>query len=167
MRQAIRFVAANAAGKPVRFFAIGYAARPEQVGPAKIEYLPYRASLVECYQAADVYLHAAKADTFPTTVIEAMASGTPVVATAVGGIPEQVMHGQSGFLSPAGAPDSLACHLVRLLEHTELCHQMGEAAAKVAAERFSLARMVNSYVALYEELAQVDKHLTPGSAVLR
>ena len=42
------------------------------------------------YQAADVYLHAAKADNFPRAVLEALCCGTPVVATAVGGIPEQV-----------------------------------------------------------------------------
>ena len=55
--------------------------------------MPYRADIGEVaayFQAADVYLHAAKAETLPTTILEALASGLPVVATAVGGIPEEL-----------------------------------------------------------------------------
>ena len=66
------------------------------------------------YQAADIYIHAAKADTFPNVVLEALACGLPVVATAVGGIPEQIDHERTGFLVPpgdaAGMAEARACN---------------------------------------------------------
>ena len=75
--------------------------RPDATPPnGELRFVPYRMDLAEVasfYRAADVYLHAAKAENFPTTILEAMATGLPVVATAVGGIPEQVR-------SLAGAP---------------------------------------------------------------
>jgi len=160
MREAIRLAAEKAVGKPIRFFAIGDTAPVERAGAAKIEFLPYRDSLAACYQAADVYLHAAKVDTFPTTILEALACGTPVVATRVGGIPEQIVDGQTGFLSPEGDAESLARHLLRLLEEPQLCHHMGGAAGVDAEKRFSLARMAKDYVSLYEEIFQGD----PGPA---
>lgn len=105
MREAMRLVGEKANGEAIRFFAIGDVAPAEQAGAVKIEFLPYRDSLAECYQAADVYLHAAKADTFPTTILEALACGTPVVATSVGGIPEQVRSIHSSAIEKFGNRD--------------------------------------------------------------
>jgi glycosyltransferase involved in cell wall biosynthesis len=93
MREAIRLTGEKVNSPAIRFFAIGDTAPAEQAGAVKIEFLPHSDSLAECYQAADVYIHAARADTFPTTIIEALACGTPVVASAVGGIPEQIIEG--------------------------------------------------------------------------
>src|SRR5439155_7431909 len=72
---------------------LGDAAPAEQIGASELRFVPYRSdaeTVARYYQAADIYVHAARADTFPSTVLEALACGTPVVATAVGGIPEQV-----------------------------------------------------------------------------
>ena len=68
-------------------------------------------TVAQYYQAADVYLHAATADTFPRAVLEALACGTPVVATGVGGIPEQVRSLGDAF-GPAKATGILVllCH---------------------------------------------------------
>ena len=54
-------------------------------------YLKNQNDMAEAYSAADFYLHAAHGENFPTTILEALACGVPVVATAVGGIPEQVL----------------------------------------------------------------------------
>src|SRR5262245_11563282 len=92
MRAAIARVADRLHGQIV-LFALGEDAPPERLGHASIRFVPYQRdprSVAQYYQAADLYVHAARADTFPTTVLEALACGTPVVATAVGGIPEQV-----------------------------------------------------------------------------
>lgn len=154
MREAIRLAGEKVSGRPIRFFAIGDTAPAEQAGVVKIEFLPYRDSLAECYQAADVFLHAAKADTFPTTILEALACGVPVVATAVGGIPEQIIEGETGFLVPAGDAPALAERLVRLAQSPELVRTMGAAASRDAADRFSLARMVSDYLKLYREVIE-------------
>lgn len=162
MREAVRLVGERADGKAIRFFAVGETAPPEQAGAARIEFLPYRDSLVECYQAANVYLHAARAETWGMVITESMACGTPVVATAVGGIPDQIVDGQTGFLSPPGDADSLARQLLWLLKQPELCHHMAGAAAIHAVTHFSLTRTVDSYVALYGEIARGDRNRKPN-----
>jgi glycosyltransferase involved in cell wall biosynthesis len=160
MREAIRLAGEKASGRPVRFFAVGDTALAEQAGSVKIEFLPHRDSMVECYQAADVYLHAARADTFPTTILEALACGMPVVATAVGGISEQIIEGQTGFLVPAGDARAMAEKLILLIISPDLVRSMGTAAARDATERFSLERMISSYVQLYKILLEqkVETH---------
>ena len=101
------------------------------------------------YQAADLYLHPARAETFPTTVLEALACGNPVVASAVGGIPEQVIEGRTGFLVPVGDARALAGRVLDLLADEEFRLRMGREAAEDAAQRFGLERMVGEYLAFY------------------
>jgi glycosyltransferase involved in cell wall biosynthesis len=153
MHEAIRLAANVATGRAMRFYVVGDSAPPEQAGGARIEFLPHRASMSECYQAADVYLHAAKMDTFPTTILEALACGVPVIAAAVGGIPEQVVDGTSGFLVPAGDAPAMAERLVRLAQSDELRCAMGAAATRDAAARFSQELMATRYRQLYRDMA--------------
>ena len=97
---------------------LGEASPPERIGDVEIRFVPYLKDprkVARYYQAADLYLHPARADTFPTTILEALACGIPVVATAVGGIPEQVMEGQTGFLVPVGDARALARRVIDLL----------------------------------------------------
>jgi len=154
MRKAIRLAGERVCGRSMRFFAVGEAASDEQVGSVKIEFLPYRDALAECYQAADVYLHAAKAEAWGLVITEALACGTPAVATAVGGIPEQIVEGETGFLVPPGDALAMAECLIRLAQSSDLLHRMGAAAAKDAAERFSLERMVSGYDRLYQNMIE-------------
>jgi len=154
MREAMRLAGEKSKNLPIRFFAIGDNAPSEKIGNVKIEFLPYRDSLAECYQAADVYIHAAKQDTFPTTIIESLACGTPVVATAVCGIHEQIIEGKTGFLVPAGDAEAMADRLFYLAQSPDLVNKMGSAAARDAACRFSLERMVAGYTNLYQEMIE-------------
>jgi len=154
MREAIRLAGEKRGAQPIRFYSIGDIAPAEQAGVAKIEFLPYRDSLAECYQAADAYLHATKADTFPSAIIEALACGVTVVATAVGGIPEQLIEGETGFLVPAGDAQALAERLAHLAQSPELLRTMGLAASRDAADRFSLGRMTSNYAQLYREVIE-------------
>ena len=110
--------------------------------------------MAECYQAADVYLHAARAELWGLVITEALACGTPVVATAVGGIPEQIIEGETGFLVPGGDAPALADRLAQLARSPELVRTMGEAASRDAARRFSLERMVSDYERLYREAVE-------------
>jgi glycosyltransferase involved in cell wall biosynthesis len=104
------------------------------------------------YHAADIYLHAARADTFPNTILEALACGTPVIATAVGGIPEQIIDGETGFLTRPGDAADMAEKIIQLLENDDLLHKMGIAAGKYAQINFSSERMVNDYLNFYQEV---------------
>jgi glycosyltransferase involved in cell wall biosynthesis len=113
------------------------------------------------YQAADLYVHAAKADTLPRTVLEALACGTPVVASAVGGIPEAVndldhrpVHEATGILVPQGDPRALAAGIQRLLDDDGLRQRVAESAAQDARRRFDLNQQVNSYLDWYRDLLE-------------
>lgn len=109
----------------------------------------------------DVWPHLARADVFALassyeplgiSVLEAMAAGLPVVATAAGGVTELVADGVTGLLTPVGDPDRLANALVRLLTSPLERQAMGANAAR-AAQRFGSSEMAGRYFELYRDLA--------------
>lgn len=108
--------------------------------------------IAQYYQAADVYIHASKADTFPTTIIEAMACGCPTIATNIGGIPEQIVDGKTGFLVPLADYNSLAKSIINLLNDENLQQTIGNAASEVTLKKFDQEIMVKEYIAFYEEI---------------
>ena len=88
----------------------------------------------------------------PTTVVEAAALGVPVVATVHSGIPEAVVHGETGLLGPEGDREALAANLAALLADDGLRERYGKAARARAEERFDLARQTAALEDLYAEL---------------
>ena len=109
-------------------------------------------AMARYYQAADVYAHAAKSDTFPNTILEALACGLPAVATAVDGIPEQIDDGRSGFLVPPGDPESMARRVTQLLTNDGLRASMGETAAAIASRSFTVDHQVQTYLDWYAQM---------------
>ena len=89
----------------------------------------------------------------PLAVIEAMAAGIPVVATAVGGVPELVVHGETGLLAEPGRPEALAAALAELIANRAKARALGAAGRERARTLFSRERMVRETTALYEEVA--------------
>src|SRR5262249_48151277 len=85
------------------------------------------------------------------TLLEAMARGLPVVATRVGGNPEVVLDGQTGFLVPVQQPDRLAERMVHLLQNPDLCRTMGQQARARVMQHFEVSSMVARYETLYQE----------------
>lgn len=155
MRAALARVAALMKERPVLFIALGDVEADETIGSARIRFVPYEhesSAVARYYQAADLYIHAAKADTFPNTVIEAGACGAPVVATAVGGIPEQVIDGRTGFLVPEGDAEAMAQRIVRLLGQQNVHRVMSGEAERVARERFDVTQQVRAYLEWYDSI---------------
>jgi glycosyltransferase involved in cell wall biosynthesis len=107
--------------------------------------------VAERLRAAELYVHPTRADTFPSGVLEALACGTPVVASRVGGIPEQVTD-ETGVLVEPGDPAALADAIESLLADPARRARMSAAAAAAARALFALDRQVDAYVALYEQL---------------
>jgi len=174
IRAAIAVVAERLHGQPVLFIALGEGAPSEPIGQAEVRFVPYQRDpiVVARYnQAADVYIHAARAEAWGRTITEALACGTPVVATAVGGIPEQVKglesedHGRNiadpnrygvnqatGILVPAGDARGMAFGIERLLKDDTLRAVIGANAAKDARERFGLQRQADAFLRWYEQI---------------
>jgi glycosyltransferase involved in cell wall biosynthesis len=107
----------------------------------------------------DLVAHPSLEEGFPNAVLEAMAAGKPVVATAVGGTPEAVVHGETGLLVPARDSGALAEAMTRVLACPAEARALGEAGRRRVAERFGLAAMVRRHEALYERLGRA---VTPG-----
>jgi len=140
-------------GRPVEALAIGDPAPGEErIGQAVVKSLGVVSpeEVARCLRVANLYVHPSRADTFPTGVLEALASGTPVVASRVGGIPEQVTQ-ETGVLVEPGDPAALAAAIESLLDDRDRLERMGRAAAADARERFSLDRQLDAYAALYSE----------------
>tara|TARA_B100001964_G_C14233198_1_gene601091 strand:- start:1922 stop:2566 length:645 start_codon:yes stop_codon:yes gene_type:complete len=87
----------------------------------------------------------------PWTVLEAMACCRPTIATAVGGIPEIISHGQTGLLVASGQPESIANAVLSMVRDPEWALQIGKRGRSEVASRFTSSREVDSIQALYDE----------------
>jgi glycosyltransferase involved in cell wall biosynthesis len=171
LEAAVERVAQRLSDERVILVCLGEKRKPERIGRAEVQFIGYQkdpATVARFYQAADIYLHASKADTFPNTVLEALACGTPVVATAVGGIPEQVKslwqeawsgehptygpEEATGALALPGDSEMMARNIAALLTNEALRSQLGRNAVRDARQRFDLNRQVEAYLGWYEEL---------------
>jgi glycosyltransferase involved in cell wall biosynthesis len=94
-------------------------------------------------EAAGVVLVTSLREGMPHVVLEAMALGTPVVATAVAGIPEMIEHGRSGLLVPPAAPGDAAAAVVSVLTDPGLARSLVEGARRRVADEFSLVTMID------------------------
>jgi glycosyltransferase involved in cell wall biosynthesis len=106
-------------------------------------------------QAMDVFVLPSLAEGISNTVLEAMATGLPVVATAVGGNLELVEEGFNGSLVPVGDPPALAQALIPLLEVASERARLGANARRRVGQRFDWKRTVSSYLGVYDGLLQL------------
>jgi glycosyltransferase involved in cell wall biosynthesis len=111
--------------------------------------------LALAYAAADVFVLPALAENLPNVAVESIACGTPVVASAVGGIPDAVRDGETGLLVPPGRAPELAGAMRALLADDELRARLARQARAVAEAEFAAERESGEYAALYEELLAV------------
>ncbi|HBH80275.1 MAG TPA: group 1 glycosyl transferase [Nitrospira sp.] len=141
--------------RKVLLLVLGEQGEPVVFENGEVQFIAFQRDaniLAQYYQAADVYVHAAKSDTFPNTVLEALACGLPVVATAVDGIPEQIEESQSGYLVQAGDADTMASRVIQLLSSEGLRTSMGTTAADIASRSFGIQRQVQAYLDWYEQI---------------
>lgn len=118
-----------------------------------LPYISSPAKMADCYRAANVFIHTAKAEAFGKTITEAMACGTPVAATAVGGIPEQIINGETGFLAERENSYDLADKTQTILNlKPDAMENMKDASAKRGA-LFSLDNQARNFLEWYREIA--------------
>ena len=194
MTEAIAELSIRFVGQKVLFIAMGENAPSEHIGNIEIQFAPHQKDpmvVAAYYQAADIYIHNAKADTFPTAILEALSCGTPVVATSIGGIPEQVrslrnlaienerklgnkvpygfsdysVEEATGILVPAGDVSALAGAIEGLVKNEALRKQLGVNAAIDACYRFDFERCANDYITWYREIIEFNTKVIPPTRV--
>ena len=119
---------------------------------SRVLFLGMRDALPELLAPARAFLLSSSDESFGLSALEAMACGTPVVATDVGGVSEVVEHGHSGWLSASDDLEAFAANVRRALFDVELADRLGAAARQVALERFARAGVVARYEELYERV---------------
>lgn len=136
-----------------RAYMHGLAQRTRELGvQGRILFTGMRRDVPHLLAAADVSILPSHSEGFPNTVIEAMASGLPVVASSVGGIPELIQHGRTGLLVPPGDVTALAESMVTVLSNSFLSRRLGEAARLHIRSRFSFEKMCCETIALYRNV---------------
>ncbi len=115
----------------------------------RVRFLGYRADARALVGLLDVLVVPSLTEGTPLIVLEAMAAGIPVVASAVGGIPDQIRHNKEGLLIPAGDPAALADALLELLQDPARARSLGEAALRRADSEFNHSTMVRRIEAVY------------------
>jgi glycosyltransferase involved in cell wall biosynthesis len=128
-----------------------------------VHMLGERSDVSKLLQAADTFLLSSISEGIPLTLIEAMATGLPCVATHVGGVPEVVDDGESGLLAEAGDDHQLAQQLVRLAKQPELRRQMGHAARAKVVSSFDETSMHQTYRHLYRKMVSRASYRWPYS----
>lgn len=118
---------------------------------AKVFFLGLRQDIPRILAMLDVFVLPSLSEGLSMAILEAMIAGKPVVATQVGGNPELVLDGKTGFLVPPGNSQALAASVVALLTNTERAIQLAEEGKRRAEEQFSLQAMVRAYQELYDE----------------
>jgi glycosyltransferase involved in cell wall biosynthesis len=163
--------AARVSSRPVLCLALGDTGPSETFPNGELRFVPYRSDtgdIAAYYQAADVYLHAARAENLPTTILEALATGLPVMATAVGGIPEEVQSlaaapgGWSGAVHPLdeatgvlvepGDGAGMGAAAAAILADDRIRATLSANAVADAARRFDVEQQLDSTISWYREI---------------
>ena len=120
----------------------------------KIIFAGLRVDVEEILPEADLFVLPSLWEGMPNALLEAMALGIPVVATDVGGIPEVVIHEETGILIPPKDSDALASAMIDLLQNNFKAQKMGEAGRDRVEKHFSLARTIEKTECLYKKLLE-------------
>lgn len=112
----------------------------------------YRSDVAQIMNCADVFLLSSETENAPLTILEAMSCGLPVIATNVGGIPEQVQDGVNGFLVSLKNPEMIAESVLKLANDDRLLSKMGETARKTVLERYTKDRVLEQYIEVFNSV---------------
>lgn len=112
----------------------------------------FRTDVLSLMKTADIFTMSSVMEGLGTSLLDAMACARPIVATDTGGIPEVVVHDETGLLVPPKDADALADALVTLLKDEERARRYGAAGYERVHRRFSVEHMVNETVTVYERL---------------
>jgi len=104
------------------------------------------------YACAGIFVLPSHGEGMPISIVESMAAGLPVVATAVGGVPEMILHGETGLLVPPENPQALADALRTLLQSEEVRQSMGSRARERARDVFEIEQIVPQLVEYYRSV---------------
>ncbi|HMF91879.1 MAG TPA: N-acetyl-alpha-D-glucosaminyl L-malate synthase BshA [Candidatus Angelobacter sp.] len=120
----------------------------------KVEFLGKVDRVNEKLSIADLMLMPSELESFGLAALEAMASEVPAVATAVGGVPEVIEHGRTGFLAQVGDVETMAKYAIEILSDEKRLREMGQLARWEAQSRFCTSKIIPEYEKFYERVLE-------------
>jgi N-acetyl-alpha-D-glucosaminyl L-malate synthase BshA len=115
----------------------------------EVRFVGKQQDMEEIFAIADLFLLPSEYESFGLSALEAMAGGTPVVASHVGGLPEIIRQGENGYMAPVGNVGQMSQYAIDILKDEKTLHHF-KASARKQAERFDIHRIVPQYEKLYE-----------------
>jgi glycosyltransferase involved in cell wall biosynthesis len=134
-----------------------------------VHFLGTRTDVAELLSLVDVLMLTSHMESNPVSILEAMASEKPVVATRVGSVPETVLDGRTGHLVPPGHASRMAARVVELLRNPDRAAQMGRAGREEVIAHWSIERTVRGYEDLLREIytSKCGRRAKRGRAALK
>jgi glycosyltransferase involved in cell wall biosynthesis len=118
----------------------------------RVLFLGYREDIPDVLACCNLLVLPSFAEGMPLSILEAMAAGKPVIASAIGGTDEAVVHGETGLLVPPAKPSALAKAIQTVLSDPDLARRLGAAGRERAYQKFSAETMVGNVSRAYEEI---------------
>jgi glycosyltransferase involved in cell wall biosynthesis len=166
LERALRVVGASE-GHPVVALTIGAEGETKRFGRVEVRTTGFleRPDVARHFKASDLYVHVARAETQGLSLMEALATGTPAIASDVGGVPEVLRNDVTGMLIPPGDPRALATAIVELLGDPVRRLKMSRAAVDDARLRFGHADHVSNYLDVYASARSQGARTGRGSQI--
>lgn len=121
-----------------------------------------QANIADYLGIADVFLLPSELESFGLAALEAQACEVPVIATRIGGLPEVISDGETGFLSDVGDVDKMSADVLKLLGDEDLRRSFGERGRELAVQRYSTEKIIPQYIAFYEKIVKKAKSAAAG-----
>jgi N-acetyl-alpha-D-glucosaminyl L-malate synthase BshA len=156
---------AREAGENVRLIMVGDGPersavfyRAEQTGVSdNTIFVGKQGNIPDYLGVSDIFLLPSELESFGLAALEAQACELPVIATRIGGIPEVVSDGETGFLSEIGDVEKMAADTIKLLRDHDMRRAFGERGREMAVERYSTEKIIPEYIAFYENVLHRSK----------
>ncbi|MEQ1642773.1 MAG: N-acetyl-alpha-D-glucosaminyl L-malate synthase BshA [Pyrinomonadaceae bacterium] len=139
--------------------------RAEQLGMKEhTTFVGKQANIPDYLGVADLFLLPSELESFGLAALEAQACEVPVIATRIGGIPEVVNDGESGFLSDVGDIVKMSADVIKLLGDENMRRSFGEKGRELAVQRYSTSKIIPQYIAFYEKIVKKAKSTAAGKS---
>jgi len=140
--------------------------RAEQLGVTDdVLFVGKQGKIADYLGVSDVFLLPSELESFGLAALEAQACEVPVIATRIGGIPEVVSEGETGYLSDVGDTTKMAEDTLRLLTDEDLRRAFGEKGRELAIQRYGSDKIIPQYISFYERVLQKASLEHPINAV--
>jgi len=127
-----------------------------------VKFMGKQSELVHLLSVADVFLMPSQSESFGLSALEAMACEVPVVCSSVGGLPELVVHTETGYIAEIGDTERMARYAIDLLTNEAKHQLLAKASRKRAVEHFAMERIIDQYERYYNEILHKQPIHQPG-----